>query len=157
MLDLLRTLLAVLSRCWQPRRYIILGNLALRRQLATLARHQAKSQFTSRDRLFWLALRRLWPGWRTALILVQPDTVVGWLRSGFRMYWKWLSRKHVPVGPKATSPELRQLIFRMVKENSGWGAPRIHGELKMLDFEISERTVLRWMRKAPRDAEPAKR
>jgi transposase InsO family protein len=55
------------------------------------------------------------------------------------------------------SRELRELIFRMVAENKTWGAPRIHGELKMLGFDISERTVLRWMRKAPRSPEPAKR
>ena len=53
--------------------------------------------------------------------------------------------------------ELRGLIFRMVAENRTWGAPRIHGELKMLGFDLSERSVLRWMRKAPRDPEPAKR
>jgi hypothetical protein len=53
--------------------------------------------------------------------------------------------------------ELRELIFRMVAENPTWGSPRIHGELKMLGFDVSERTVLRWMRKAPRDREPAKR
>ena len=53
--------------------------------------------------------------------------------------------------------ELRELIFRMVAENPTWGAPRIHGELKMLGFDLSERTVLRWMRKAPRNPEPAKR
>ena len=55
------------------------------------------------------------------------------------------------------SRELRELIFRMVAENSTWGSPRIHGELVMLGFDISERTVLRWMRKAPRNPEPAKR
>jgi transposase InsO family protein len=54
------------------------------------------------------------------------------------------------------SGELKELIFRMVAENSSWGAPRIHGELKMLGLDISERAVLRWMRKAPRDPEPAK-
>jgi hypothetical protein len=54
------------------------------------------------------------------------------------------------------SRELRELIFRMVAENPTWGAPRIHGELKMLGFDLSERTVLRWMRKAPRNPEPAK-
>jgi hypothetical protein len=53
--------------------------------------------------------------------------------------------------------ELRELIFRMIAENRTWGAPRIHGELKMLGFDICERTVLRWMRRAPRDPEPAKR
>jgi repressor of nif and glnA expression len=55
------------------------------------------------------------------------------------------------VGRRPTSKELRELIFRMVAENPTWGAPRIHGELKMLGFEISERTVLNWMRKAPRN------
>ena len=61
------------------------------------------------------------------------------------------------MGRKCVSKELRELIFRMVAENPTWGAPRIHGELKMLGFDISERTVLRWMRKAPRNPEPAKR
>jgi transposase InsO family protein len=60
------------------------------------------------------------------------------------------------VGRRPTSKELRELIFRMVAENPTWGAPRIHGELKMLGFEISERTVLNWIRKAPRNPGPAR-
>ena len=67
------------------------------------------------------------------------------------------TRGRVRVGRKPSSRELRERIFRMVSENPTWGAPRIHGELKMLGFDISERTVLRWMRKAPRDPEPARR
>jgi len=102
-------------------------------------------------------LRRFWSGWKQALVIVQPETVVQWHRAGFKLYWKWISRKHVRVGRKPTSLEIRKLIFRMVAENRTWGAPRIHGELKMLGFDISERTVLRWMRKVPRDPEPAKR
>jgi hypothetical protein len=61
------------------------------------------------------------------------------------------------VGRRCVSREMRELIFRMVSENQTRGAPRIHGELRMLGLDISERTVLRWMRKAPRDSEPAKR
>jgi len=91
------------------------------------------------------------------LILVQPETVVRWHRAGFKLYWTWLSRHRKCAGRKCVNKELRELIFRMVAENPTWGAPRIHGELKMLGFDISERTVLRWMRKAPRDPEPAKR
>jgi putative transposase len=91
------------------------------------------------------------------LILVQSETVIRWHRAGFRLHWKWLSRKHAVVGRKPTSKDLREMIFRMVAENRTWGAPRIHGELKMLGFDISEWTVLRWMRKAPRDTEPARR
>jgi hypothetical protein len=98
-------------------------------------------------------LRRLWSGWREALILVQPETVVRWHRAGFKLYWKWISRSKSRLGRRATSKEIRELIFRIAAENPTWGAPRIHGELKMLGFDISERTVLRWMRKRPRDPE----
>jgi len=80
-----------------------------------------------------------------------------WIIAGFRRYWTWLSQNRVRVGRKRTSKELRQLIFQMVAENPTWGAPRIHGELQMLGFEVSERTVSRWIRRAPRNPEPAKR
>jgi transposase InsO family protein len=134
-----------------------LENLALRQQLEVMARSHPRPRFSTSDQLFWVALRRLWRGWRKAVILIQPDTVVRWHRAGFKLYWRWLSRKHTVVGRKPTSKELRELIFRFVAENRTWGAPRIHGELRMLGFDISERTVLRWMRKAPRDTEPARR
>ena len=112
-------------------------------------------RFHVQDKVFWVLLRQLWPGWKRALILVQPETVVQWHRTGCRLYWKWVSQHRSPVGRKCVRKEVRDLIFRMVAENRTWGAPRIHGELKMLGFDISERTVLRWMRKAPRDPEPA--
>jgi transposase InsO family protein len=99
----------------------------------------------------------MWSRWKQALILVQPETVIRWHRAGFRLYWTWLSRHRTRAGRKCVGRELRELIFRMVAENPTWGAPRIHGELKMLGFDVSERTVLRWMRRAPRNPEPAKR
>jgi putative transposase len=89
------------------------------------------------------------------LILVQPETVVRWHRTGVKLHWNWIARRRIRVGRKPTSQELRDLIFRMVVENRTCGAPRIQGELTMLGFSISERTVLRWMRKAPRSPEPA--
>jgi len=73
------------------------------------------------------------------------------------MYWRAISRGRRIVGRRRTSKEVRDLIFRMVAENSTWGAPRIHGELLMLGFDISERTISRWMKRAPRDPGPAKR
>jgi hypothetical protein len=91
------------------------------------------------------------------LILVQPETVVRWHKAGFNLYWTWLSRHRNRAGRKRVSKELRELTFHMVAENPTWDAPRIHGELKMLGFDISERTVQRRMRKAPRSPEPAKR
>ncbi|PYU18304.1 MAG: transposase [Acidobacteria bacterium] len=73
------------------------------------------------------------------------------------LYWRAISRGRRIVGRRRTSKEVRDLIFRMVAENPTWGAPRIHGELLMLGFDISERTISRWMKRAPRDPEPAKR
>src|ERR1039457_3888634 len=73
------------------------------------------------------------------------------------MYWNWLSRHRTHAGRRCVSRKLQDLIFRMVADNRTWGAPRIHGELMMLSFDLSERTVLRWMRRAPRNSEPAKR
>jgi putative transposase len=157
MLRMFRVLSAVLLQFFRSRRDLLLENLALRQQPAVLRARHPQPRFSASDRLFWVILRRLWLGWKQALILVQPETVVRWHRAGFKVYWTWISRHRSRAGRTCVSRELREIIFRMVAENSTWGAPRIHGELKMLGFDISERTVLRWMRKAPRNPEPAKR
>jgi putative transposase len=125
--------------------------------VSDLAYSRVKLAYAAPDKLFWVILRRLWPGWKLVLVLIQPETVVRWHRAGFKLYWAWLSRHRVCAGRKCVSRELRDLIFRMVAESPIWGAPRIHGELKMLGLDVSERSVLRWMRKAPRSPEPAKR
>jgi putative transposase len=84
-------------------------------------------------------------------------TVVNWHRAGFRLYWAWISKVREVGGRKRVSKEVRALIFRMVAENPTWGAPRIHGELLKLGFELSERSVSRWIRRAPRDPDSVKR
>jgi len=152
----LRLLIILLVRSLRSRHYLLLENLALRQQLSVLARRKPRPQFSSADRVLWVTLRRVWSRWQRSLILVQPETVVGWHRAGFKLYWTWLSRHRKQAGRTCVRRELRELIFRLIAENTTWGAPRIHGELKMLGYDISERTVLRWMRKAPRDPEPAK-
>ena len=91
------------------------------------------------------------------LILVTPRTVVSRHRAGFRLYWNWLSRARSRGGRKSLSKEIRALIFQMVAENPTWGAPRIHGELLKLGFDLSEPTVSRWLRRAPRPVDPTKR
>jgi putative transposase len=157
MLRLLRLLVFFFTRLFCPRRDLLLENLALRQQLGVFKRKHPRPPFGAADKLFWVMLRQLWVGWERALILIQPETVVRWHRKGFGLYWTWISRHRTQAGRKCVSRELREIIFRMVSENKTWGAPRIHGELKMLGFDISERTVLRWMREAPRSPEPAKR
>ncbi|HJX85210.1 MAG TPA: integrase core domain-containing protein [Candidatus Angelobacter sp.] len=89
--------------------------------------------------------------------MVTPRTVVNWHRAGFRLYWTWVSRVSQVGGRKRVSKEVRALIFRMVSENPTWGAPRIHGELLKLGFDLSERSVSRWIRRAPRDPDSVKR
>jgi transposase InsO family protein len=157
MLRLLGLLVFLSARLFCARRDLLLENLALRQQLGVFKQKHPLPRFAAADKLFWIVLRRFWAGWSRALILVQPETVVRWHRAGFKLYWTWLSRHRRRAGRKCVSMELREIIVRMVSENSTWGAPRIHGELKMLGFDISERSVLRWMRKAPRCPEPAKR
>jgi hypothetical protein len=97
------------------------------------------------DRLFWTSLRRCWPRWAEILVIVKPETVIGWQRAGFQLYWRWRSQ---PRGgrPKITQ-EIRELIRRLAQDNSDWGAPKIHGELVKLGFQISERMVARYLRR----------
>src|SRR6266705_1473261 len=149
--------LGMLVRFFRERRTLLLENLALRQQLVALKRRHPRPSLGLFDKLFWVIARRVWSAWKHSLILVTPETVVRWHRTGFRIYWRLISRVRRPVGGRPTPKEVRELIFRMVVENPTWGAPRIHRELRMLGFDISERTVLRWMRRATRNPEPAKR
>jgi putative transposase len=146
-----------LTRLLSSRRALLLENLALRQQLAVLKARRRQPRLSVPDKLFWVLARRLWRDWKHSLIIVTPETVVRWHRAGFRLYWTWLSRHRARIGRKQTTKELRALIFQMVAENPTWGAPRIHGELQMLGFDVSERTVSRWVRRAPKNPEPAKR
>jgi putative transposase len=134
-----------------------LGKFGSAQQLAVLTSRHPQPRMAVPDWLFRRLLHRFWSGWNPALVIVQPNTVVRWQQVVFIPYWRWISRNKARLGRKPTNKKLRELIFRMVAENPTWGAPRIHGELKVLGFDISERTVLRWMRKAPRDPEPARR
>jgi transposase InsO family protein len=122
-----------------------------------LKRRHPRPKLDLSDKLFWLLVRRCWSGWKQALLVVTPETVVRWHRAGFRWYWRVISKVRKPVGRKPTSKEVRDLIFQMMAENPGWGAPRIHGELLMLGLDVSERTISRWMKRATTNPDPAKR
>jgi len=139
MIRLLLVLLSWLSAFFRSRHDLGLELAALRQQVGVLKRKNARPRLTLRDRLFWLALQRCWSKWASVLVVVKPETVVGWHRTGFRSYWSFISRRR-PGRPKITL-ELRNLIRSMAEENPTWGAPRIHGELLKLGFEISEPTV----------------
>ena len=119
--------------------------LALRHQLLVLRRSSRghRLRIARADRLLWVWLSHLWSGWRSALIIVKPDTVIAWHQKGFRLYWRWKSRHR--VGRPSVSREVIDLIRKMSLANPRWGAPRIHGELLKLGFELSQATVAKYM------------
>ena len=130
---------------------VAIENAALRLQLAAYQRQHKRPVLTSWDRLFWVALRRLWSGWRGPLFYLQADTVTRWHRERFRRFWARLSKPHSRRrGRPATAVEIRRLIEQMAVANPLWRAPRIHGELQMLGIAISERTVSRILRRLTR-------
>jgi hypothetical protein len=129
---------------------LALENLALRQQLAIWKRHKKRPQFRTKDRLFWIMLSRFWSNWQKSLIIVKPETVIRWHRKGFKLFWRFKSRQK-GSGRPPISPEIRDLILKMVNANPLWGAPRIHGELLKLGINISERTVSNLMhRRVPK-------
>lgn len=143
MLSLLYALLATARSSLRPQRELALENLALRQQLAVLQRKSSRPKLTKADRAFWVALSRLWPDWESALVVVKPETVIRWHRKGFRLYWTYKSRNR--RGRPPIDREIRTLIHRMAGENPTWGAPRIHGELLKLGFDVGAATVSRYM------------
>ena len=129
--------------------------LALRQQIAVLKRKRPRPKLNSLDRLIWTTLHRFWSRWPDVLVIVKPETVIGWHRAGFCLYWRW--RFQPRGGRPRISGEIRDLIRRMAEENVGWGAPKIHGELQKLGFQISERTVARYLRRIRRRRDPGQR
>src|SRR5499433_3776640 len=125
---------------------VSLENVALRSQLAVLQRSVPRPKVYRRDRLFWVWLSRLWTGWQSTLVIVQPATVLAWHRRGFQLYWHWKSRPR-PGGRPPIAQELRNLIRRMASENPTWGRRRIQAELRFLGYEVAELTIARYMRR----------
>ncbi len=117
--------------------------LALRHQLNVLRRSIRRPKLCSADRWFWICLSRFWTNWRSALIIVKPETVLAWHRQGFRLYWAWKSRHR--RGRPGVSPEIKKLIRTISQANPLWGAPRIHGELLKLGIDVSQATVYRYI------------
>jgi transposase InsO family protein len=119
--------------------------LALRHQLLVLQRSSRgrRLRLARADRLLWVWLSRFWSGWRSALAILNPETVIAWHRKGFRLYWIWKSR--LREGRPSVSSEVRDLIRRMHLANPRWGAPRIHGELLKLGIQVSQTTVAKYM------------
>jgi putative transposase len=149
MLAALVVVLRSLALICSGHRAVALENLALRHQLAVFRRTVPRPPLRDRDRLFWLLLAHAWRDWRTALIIVRPDTVLRWHRQWLRRRWTQCSTPTRPGRP-STDATIRKLIEQMGAANPLWGAPRIHGELGKLGIDVSERTVSRLLRRRRR-------
>jgi hypothetical protein len=139
MITLVPHLLRLLPFLCGGHRRLAIENFALRQQLAVYRRTVPRPRLRTTDRLFWVGLARVWTGWRQALVIVSPTTVLRWRRRRFRAYWTRLSGR--PTGGRPPlNAEIKALVTRMAAANPLWGAPRIHGELLKLGLDVAERT-----------------
>jgi transposase InsO family protein len=144
MLAILHLLATLVCNLFRSRRQLEVENLFLRHQLnIALRRAPRRLRLRGSDRALLVWMTKLWPNLLGLCQVVQPNTILRWHRTGFRAYWRWKSRRQ--AGRPRVSRDLRELIIRMSKENPLWGAPRIHGELLKLGFEVAESTVSKYM------------
>jgi putative transposase len=147
---MLRSTLALL----RSRENQAIVELALRQQLAVYLHRHPTPRVSPLDRAFGLTLSRIWPHWRSALILVRPETVIRWHRRALRGYWRWISKRG--PGRPPTSEETKALIVRMATEN-GWRARKIQAELSMLGIQLGLTTISRYLPKARPGTDPHQR
>ena len=144
MIGLLLFLVGLLTSPFKSKIRLEAENAALRHQLIVLRRKvQGRARLTNDDRWFFIQLYRWFPSILRVLTIVRPETLVRWHRTGFRLYWRWKSRSR--GGRPQLEIELRALIRRISIENPLWGAPRIHGELLKLGFEVAQSSVAKYM------------
>src|SRR3977135_3724801 len=144
MIGLLCFVVAVLASPFKSKIRVEAENAALRHQLAVLRRKlKGRASLTNNDRWFFVQLYRWFPSILSVLLIIRPETLVGRHRTGFRRYWRWKSRRR--GGRPPIDAELRALIRQMSTENLLWGAPRIHGELLKLGFEVAQSSVAKYM------------
>jgi putative transposase len=137
-----RSIVLLVRALLRNRTELAAENLALRQQLAVLREKAKRPRLRQRDRVFWAILSRIWVNWRSALLIVQPETVIRWHRRGFRIFWHWKSR--AKRGRPSVESEARTLIRRLSRENPSWGVPRIQSELALLGHLVSEATVRKY-------------
>ena len=139
------TLFLILRDSFRTRLVLQAEILALRHQLLVLRRagRGRRLPLCWADHVLWVWLSQLWNDWRSALLVVKPETVIAWHRKGFRLYWKWKSRRR--QGRPTVCPEVRNLIRQMSLVNPRWGVPRIHGELLKIGIEVSQATVAKYL------------
>jgi hypothetical protein len=149
MIALVCFVLAALASPFKSKSRLEAENAALRHQLIILRRRvRGRAQLTNSDRWFFVQVYRWFPSILQVLTIIRPETLVRWHRAGFRRYWRWKSQRR--GGRPQIDAELRGLIRQTSMENLLWGAPRIHGELLKLGFELAQSNVAKVHGQAPR-------
>ena len=144
MFAILHVLWVFVVDIFKSRRRLEAENLFLHHQLnIALRRAPPRLRLYGSDRALLVWMTRIWPGLLDISRVVKPETILRWHRSGFKAFWRWKSRNR--AGRPKVDRELRDLIQRMSRENPLWGAPRIHGELLMLGFEVAQSTASKYM------------
>src|ERR1700716_3324844 len=144
MIALIWFVLAVLASPFKSKSRLEAENAVLRHQLIVLRRKlKGRARLTNNDRWFFVQMYRWSPTILKVVRIIQPEMLVSWHRAGFRRYWRWKSRRR--GGRPGIEIELRALIWQMSTENLLWGAPRIHGELLKLGFELAQSSVAKYM------------
>ena len=134
------SIVSLVSSFFRSRLSMQMEILALRHQLSLYERSAKKPPIKPADRILWSWISRNWSGWRDALVIVKPKTVIAWQRKRFREHWVRLSRVSRAGRPRMTK-EVRELIRKISQANPGWGTPRILGELRKLGIDVSKSTV----------------
>jgi hypothetical protein len=141
-------LFATFLASFRSRAALQLEILALRHQLSLLQRSVKRPKLTTGDRFLWAWLSRVWADWRSALVIVKPETVLAWHRQGFRLFWAWKVRRGQPGRPPV-SKETRELIRKTSRDHPLRGAPSVHGELLKLGLDVGEAGVGKYMVRRP--------
>jgi len=153
MLSVVSILLASISAWFRSRLSVQIELIALRHQVAVYKQSISRPKLRPTDRLLWVWLSRLWPGWQEVLAFVQPRTVIAWQKKRFRNYWRQLSQSGRPGRP-AIGKEVRRLIQDMWQSNPTWGSPRIVGELRKLGINVAKSTVEKYRPKVHKPSSP---
>jgi putative transposase len=144
MLRALGILASTLHAATRPRAELLLEIAALRQQLDVYRRQVKRPKLQRHDRVFWIWLRRHWPRWKSALVIVKPDTVLKWHRRGYRAYWRWKSKRK-PGRPTIPRQHI-EFIRRISADHPEWGEDKIALELKLkLGVEHSTSTIRKYM------------
>lgn len=132
---MIKSFLTFILNLFKSRAQLQLENLFLRKQLEIFSRSNKRVRIKSTDRIFFSLSKILLNNWKDNLAIVKPETVIKWHRKGFKLFWKFKSKRK--GGRERIDFEARKLIVQLAKDNASWGIPRIHGEIQKLGYNIS--------------------